>query len=204
MAEALAIYEKELEEFEENITKLLDDKKIDTKQIDVLMDRYGNKLDMFNLECRAPNIDDPAKWKGRYRYHKEQRDQLNSRYTFKKLSEGALEGKKYDETTATSNEMMSYGRTKLQETKDSLVTSIQIVDTTKKLGIDITQQLEKQNKQISQMTDDVNAIGSDIERGSKIARRIARKLLTDKYIWIFILIVVILIVILILIRKQII
>ena len=84
---------------------------------------------------------------------------------------------------STIDGMINHGNKVLSQSKASLVRTVQTIQDAREIGIDINNKLEQQTQQTERMYDHIDSIDSTLGRSTKILKRMARKMLTDKYLW---------------------
>jgi chromosome segregation ATPase len=87
---------------------------------------------------------------------------------------------------------------------DSLKRTEERIHAAKDIGVDINQKLAEDTEKIANMTNDVEAIDTTLNRTKKTISRIARKIATDKVVWFFVLLIATAIILLILKKKDVI
>src|SRR5437667_326154 len=75
------------------------------------------------------------------------------------------------------------------KSKESLERTLRVVQDTKQVGIDTNAKLEANTAQIEGMYDKLESIESTLTRSTKVIKRMARKMATDKYVWVVVFLV---------------
>lgn len=125
------------------------------------------------------------------RDHKHTLKELKNEYEWRKsssdknsLMDGATPAKTGADMT-TAEGMMKHGLEVQDKSKESLERTRRVVAETKEIGIDTVAKLESNTHQIEAMYDNLTAIDSTLARSTKVIKRMARKMATDKVIWVF-------------------
>jgi hypothetical protein len=180
----------------EKITSLLQGlDKSKRQQLD--LSEIGQRLKEFQIAHDGANIEfrhlgsHPQKneFKASLRDHKNTLKELKNEYEWKKanLAKDELLG---DHQPANEGELetaeglMKHGLDVQDKSKDSLQRTLRVVNDTKDIGIDVVQKLEANTNQIEQVYDHLESIESTLQRSTKIIKRMARKVATDKYVWV--------------------
>lgn len=73
----------------------------------------------------------------------------------------------------------------------SLERTISIINDTKEIGTAVAADLQKQTEQINNMYDDLYKIDDQVARSKKILARMARRVLSNKILWVLISLIII-------------
>jgi len=92
---------------------------------------------------------------------------------------------------------MAYGRQTLAESKGSLERSAAAVAATRDVATATAIQMDKQQKQLQNAMMNIGSIESTLARTNKAIIRVARKLSTDKVLWVVIALVIIAIIVIV-------
>ena len=84
----------------------------------------------------------------------------------------------------TADGLMKHGLEVQDKSKDSLQRTLRVVHETKVIGQDTVVKLEQNTEQIQGMYDKLESIETTLQRSTKIIKIMARKVATDKYIWV--------------------
>ena len=85
--------------------------------------------------------------------------------------------------------LMKHGLNIQNKSTDSLHHTIRIIDDTKHIGQEINTKLDATTAQIIGLYDKLEVIESILSRSTRVIKRIARKMVTDKYVWVVVAIV---------------
>lgn len=125
------------------------------------------------------------------RDHKHTLKELKNEYEWRKtnsdknaLMDGAVASATHADMN-TAEGMMRHGLDVQDKSKESLERTRRVVAETKDIGIDTVAKLESNTHQIETMYDNLTAIDSTLARSTKVIKRMARKMATDKVIWVF-------------------
>jgi preprotein translocase subunit Sss1 len=168
-------------------------KELDLDEIKDKIHEYGNALDSFKFELRsqAPANrslykEKAKKFKSNLRKYKSDLKWQETQNTRDQLFDGATAGGA-DEATAEG--YMKKGLDIQQQSKESLQRSAAKVAETQQIGRETAVKLAQQTKQLEKVADDLDSIESTLARSTKIIKRMARKVSTDKYIWVLVFLV---------------
>jgi len=197
--EECRIRDKQLEELDERIKQLFDGiekskrAELDIEEIKDKIVEYTNAVDTLKMEFR--NL--PARDKGIYktkaknystalRTYKNDLDWLIAKHTRDDLTDGRsdLAGPSGDD------DKMKQGLEIQAQSEDSLGRSLAVVNETIKVGRDVTVKLAEQTEQLERMYDDLKDTQGTMARSAAILKRMARKTMTDKYVWCVVVMVV--------------
>jgi len=123
--------------------------------------------------------------------HKQTFQKLKNEYEWKKQAQvkDQLLGEHQEVTAADQNSpdgLMKYGLDVQDKSKDSLKRSLETIENAKQVGTKTVEKLQANTEQIGNMYNELETIESSLARSRKTISRIARKVATDKYVWIFI------------------
>jgi len=165
---------------------------LDLAEIGSRLRTFQTCLDSAQLELKHLG---PHAQKGEFtkllRDHKHTLKELRNEYEWRKSQSdknSLMEGAKPAATAAdmaTAEGMMKHGLDTQQKSKESLERTEKMVNQAKDLGIDTVAKLEANTHQIEQMYDNLEEIDSTLARSTKVLKRMARKVATDKVIWVF-------------------
>jgi len=197
MTEEVQLRDQQLEDLTEEIKTLmagLDKSKRRAQDLDEIEEKtkaYQTALDGIGLELK--NVNNPVEKKNYQKkvreYKKFLRDTKNDfEWKKKQDTKGELLGDhKVDVKDLNSNNgLMDHGREVLAESKGSLERTLGVVAKTQEIGAATLTKVDDQNKQLEKIHNDVRDIDSVLARSNKVIKRIGRKMLTDKYLWIII------------------
>jgi len=174
----------------------LDKSKRRAQDIDDIEDKlhtYENNLDAMQMELKSLPMQQKKIYRKKHKEHKQKLKEIRNELEWKKSSNTKRElvgdhlEDKPDLTTADG--MMSHGQNVLSDSKESLARSLAVVADTAQIGRATAQRLAAQREQLQKIFDDIKSIDSTLSRSNKILKRIARKIGTDKYLWIVIFLV---------------
>lgn len=93
-----------------------------------------------------------------------------------------LDGIKPTPIPSTNEQLMNHGTEVQQETKASLERSKQVLANTHQLAVETARKVEENTETIIRINENLDVIDDTTNRSDKIIARIARKVLTDKYV----------------------
>eukprot|EP00457_Paulinella_chromatophora_P012237 gb/GEZN01012431.1/.p1 GENE.gb/GEZN01012431.1/~~gb/GEZN01012431.1/.p1 ORF type:complete len:225 (+),score=57.85 gb/GEZN01012431.1/:106-780(+) len=165
-----------------------DRKEADMAELKSLLKSYENAFDNYKIECRELPKKDQRLYKKKRKEYTDALQELQNDIRWKaaqsqknELLDGQFE-EEVDRTTEIGK--IKYGQSVLAESKDSLQRTLGKVTETVTLGAETLQKLENQTKQLENMHDSMDELGSSLERSQVIMRRMFRKMSTDKYLWV--------------------
>eukprot|EP00475_Leptophrys_vorax_P036809 TRINITY_DN627_c0_g1_i2.p1 TRINITY_DN627_c0_g1~~TRINITY_DN627_c0_g1_i2.p1 ORF type:complete len:154 (-),score=41.96 TRINITY_DN627_c0_g1_i2:98-559(-) len=79
--------------------------------------------------------------------------------------------------------VINYGEQKIVEIKTSVQSTLTMIDDAEKIGIDTAAKLAGQGEQLQIISNDLYEIEDTLKRAQEITRRMARRVLTDRYVW---------------------
>lgn len=183
----------QLQQLDEDINKIFDGFKTSSRQeldLEEVRDKiteYTNALDNLKMEFR--NL--PPKEKGVYK-SKAKQYATNLRTHKSKMDwevvsntrNQVLDGKNADGLKpATADGLMAQGLKTQEESQDSLARTLRTIEDTKTVGREVTVKLAAQTEQLTRMYDDLKDTQGTVARSTEILKRMARKSMTDKYVW---------------------
>mmetsp|Transcript_28051 Transcript_28051/g.34250 ORF Transcript_28051/g.34250 Transcript_28051/m.34250 type:complete len:232 (+) Transcript_28051:36-731(+) len=93
----------------------------------------------------------------------------------------------------TSNDILNnednaikYGNKLLNETDDAADRTIQVVNQIQANAAETAEMVANQTKQLNNINNELDSIDEEIDRASKVMKRMGRRVMTDKYIWVLI------------------
>jgi len=167
----------------------------DIEEIDGKLRQFDTALDTMHLDLKSLEQTVRRNYMKKYKTHKGNKKQWETDLEWRKKNNTKTElfdGHEKDKTGADINTapgMMDHGRKVQQDTKQSLETIQGLVKDAADLGKATLVKVGDQNKQIAGMIDDLHDIDNILERANKTIKRIARKIATDKYLWVLIFLV---------------
>jgi len=199
----VSIRDNQLEALAAEITELFDGlpkskkREDDLGAIQLKLDQFQSPLDTMHLDLKTLDLTVKKrymqKWKAHRQHKKDWETRLESERKFntrEQLMDGhAVEKKGADFDTADG--LMQHGAAVQADTKEAIARGQAVVKDARDLGVGITTRLDAQNKQTANMIDDLASIDNTLTRANKTLRRIARKIGTDKYLWVLIFLVIV-------------
>jgi len=166
-----------------------DRRELDLLELQRMTREFENAFDNFKIELQALSKKEQNKYKKKRKEHGDRLVQLRNDVEFKsqQTNRDALLGGPGGENGTdlqTEDGVIQHGRQVLQDSKDSLERTLGVVNQTTAIGVQVTTQLQKQTEQIEKAYETMDEIESTLKRSTKIINRMARKVATDKYIWV--------------------
>jgi len=171
-------------------------KDLDLSDISSKLKEFQIALDESKIELR--HIRDEAE-KNEYnsiiKHHKQTFTKLKNEYEWKKQAQvkDQLLGDHHEATAADQanpDQLMKYGLEVQDKSKDSLHRTLQTVADAKQVGSQTVEKLQGNTEQVENMYNELENIEGSLARSRKIIARIARKVATDKYVWVVVFLVV--------------
>jgi t-SNARE complex subunit (syntaxin) len=89
----------------------------------------------------------------------------------------------------TTESLVKHGNRLLDEDDRRLRGILTTVEETKQMGMDITDQLAQQTKQLEHINDEVYEINDEMKRSKAILVRMLRRVASNKYLWVMIVLI---------------
>ena len=165
---------------------------LDLDEIAARIKEFQVALDSANIELRhLGNHPDKAELKQMLRDHRSTLKELKADYEQKRggAVKDELLGDHEEDGAAgqeTADSLMAHGFKTQAASAESLQRTLATIEMSKEVGTDAVLKLESNTKQVEGLYDQLEQIESSLQRSTKIIRRIARKVATDKYVWVMI------------------
>jgi len=178
MKETLAALKKS-ERKKQDIDKIKDDLK-----------SAKNALDAMEIELNHQAQADKRTYKKKFKQYKADIKEVENELEWKQQDEnrkdllGDHEAKVRD--LESEGGLIKYGLEVEDESKNSLQRSVAVVAATLEVGKETAAKVERQTEQIAGILEGLDKIEDSLDRSRIILARIGRRVLTDKYIWVFI------------------
>jgi len=197
------IRDNQLEGYTGEINELLggiDSSKTRDRDLDSIESKlkdFETALDTMHLDLKGLDIAVKKNYMKKYKSHKANKKEWETRVEFARkhsTRSELMDGHQKEATGAdfnTAEGMMAHGAAVQADTKSSLERTLGVVADARDLGVATAAKLENQNKQMAGMLDDLASIDSTMERANKTLKRIARKMGTDKCLWVVIFLVLV-------------
>lgn len=198
MSEELSMKDLQMKGLTEKIEMMLKglDKskrqELDLAEIGSRLRDFQTALDGAQLELKhlGANVQ-KAEFTKILRDHKHTLKELKNEYDWRKansdknsLLDGATAGATGADMT-TADGLMKHGLEVQDKSKESLERTRRVVAEAKDIGIDTVAKLDANTHQIEAMYDNLTSIDTTLARSTKVIKRMARKMATDKVIWVF-------------------
>lgn len=171
-----------------------------TQELDILKEQvteFENALEGIKIELRSTDLShtDRETYKKRNKELKALLDQIRSDIEWKEKDKDREElmgehrglGAGHDLNSEAG--LINHGDEVLNASKDSLGRTMATVTTTVAIGKDVTTKLQAQTQQMSRQLDDLYEIENTVDRAAAIMKRMARKIASDKYMWVMVFLV---------------
>jgi len=149
----------------------------------------GATIQLSALGSNHPHLDE---FKHQLRDHKVNLKALRDEYDRKKssvtkselLADRKVRDEKDDPESAEG--LMQYGLSTQEKSKAVLKNTLKTIHDTIEVGVDTMAKLEANKAQIEGMYDKLESIESTLTRSTRMLKRLARKIATDKYVWVMV------------------
>jgi len=167
-------------------------------ELDNLRDQlndFQTALDAIKIELKNSHIahTDREEFKGKHKSHKGILEVLKNEFDWK--SKDADRGELFDDRKEaghnldTEGGLIAHGDAVQAASKESLQRTIGNVTTAAAIGKETTVKLQAQTQQLAGQLDSLNQIDDNVYAANKILRRMARRIASDKYIWVMVFLV---------------
>lgn len=199
---------EEIKSREENCTELarvmqegldkLDRSDRRAAELDLLKDQaseFETSLDAIKIELKSPTIahSDRELYKKRHKELKAILEELNTNIKWKEqdATRSELMDDRPPAATGLDTEagLIAHGDAVQQASKDSLARTVANVTTAVSIGKEVTVKLKTQSQLISAQLDDLYVIENTVDRSAEILKRMARRVASDKYMWVMVFLV---------------
>lgn len=191
MHEESEVKENQLEGLTKKIASMLEvidkssRKELDLSEIASHLKEFQVALDGASIELPYLRSNDPHRneYKQQLRDHKTTLKNFRHEYDQKKSNarRSELLG---EEDRETAEGLMKYGSSIQEKSKPVLKNTLNIIHDIIQVGVDTMGKLEANKAQMEEMYDKLESIESTLTRSTRMIKRIARKIATDKYVWI--------------------
>jgi len=197
MAEELSLKDQHMKGLTEKIQMMLDGlpkskkQELDIAEIGSRLRDFQMTLDGAQLELKHLGAhSQKAEFTKLLRDHKHNLKQFKIDYEMAKKGSdknALMDGAKPSATGAdmtTADGMMAHGLKVQDQSNQSLARTLRVANEAKDIGIDVVAKLEADTAKIEGMADNLSSIDSTLARSRKNIARIARRMATDKVIWV--------------------
>jgi len=168
----------------------------DIDDIDNKLKQFDTALDTMHLDLKSLEQTVRRNYMKKFKTHKANKKQWEVDLEWRRKNTTKVElfdGHEKEKTAADMNgpgAIMDHGKKVQVDTTKSLETQLGLIKDARDLGQATLAKVSTQNQQISGMIDDLHDIDNILDRANLTIRRIARKLATDKYLWVLIFLVI--------------
>jgi hypothetical protein len=139
---------------------------------------------MIEMEVRLLPAEQKPYWKNELKNVTKRIKEVQGELKWAKTGDGAMaDVKEKSGPLATEEGVISHGDKLITDIKTSVQNTIITIDEAEKVGTQAAAQLVAQGQQLQLISDDLYEIEDTLGRATAITRRMARKVLTDKYVW---------------------
>jgi len=179
---------------------------VEMNDIQLKLKEFQIAFDAANIELRQCPPESKEQWKNTLRTHKNNLRELKNEFEWKKQQvdrEQLMGDHKTSDAVdfTTADGLMKHGMDVQDKSTKSLQRTINVIEEAKTVGNETVTKLNEQTEKIEGMYDKLESIESTLARSTAIIKRMARKMATDKYIWVMVFLVMAAIVIIIVLQK---
>lgn len=103
---------------------------------------------------------------------------------------------------ASENGMIEYGDQLISKVNNSADTTMIMLAEAEGIGINVADTLKKNTEQLSKVNDELYEIEDTLQRAAAITKRMARRVATDKVVWVMSLLIIIAIIVIIVLKVK--
>lgn len=171
------------------------------------MSDYQTALDTLKMEIRSTHVTDKALYKSKAKVFRDNLRQYKNDLAWQERlqnrSELLEEGDHRSNPDLESNDgLINHGLNTQQASKESLQRTMAVTAEAQVMGRETATKLDEQEKQVECMYGDLATIEGNVKRSRKIISRMARKVRTDKYIWVVVFLTIVAIVFIIIYKSM--
>jgi len=166
------------------------------QDLDEILDsltEFDKSLSMLRAEMGSLDVNDKKVYMKRSRDYQKAYEKLSKDYEYHKnlnvksdlLSDHADIKVDLD----TQDGLIQHGKNIMSDSKESLERSLAAIGTAAEVGRNTAAQMDRQFNQLGGIKNDLGTMESTLARTNKVVRRIARKMSTDKLLWVVVFLV---------------
>eukprot|EP00475_Leptophrys_vorax_P037676 TRINITY_DN6522_c0_g1_i1.p1 TRINITY_DN6522_c0_g1~~TRINITY_DN6522_c0_g1_i1.p1 ORF type:complete len:221 (+),score=77.40 TRINITY_DN6522_c0_g1_i1:88-750(+) len=160
----------------------VDKRQIETERINDALEKLNRDYKMIEMEVRLLPQEQKPYWKNEMKHLTKRVKEVQGELKWAKTGDQAASEAK-DHPASTEEGLINYGDKLMSDIKQSVQSTIVMIDEGEKIGTNAAAQLVAQGQQLQKVSDDLYEIEDTLGRAQAITRRMARKVLTDKYVW---------------------
>jgi hypothetical protein len=175
---------------------------------DDMLQQIQEKISEFSFACEGFKLElsdcvkDKQQYKQKFRQYRITLKQFNTDLAWQKTNStknALLEGATAQSALQEESEdaLIQHGLEVQQASSESLQRTLAVTAETQVIARSTAQTLDAQTQQLTRMYDDLEKIDSALDRSTVLMRRMARRVLTDKYIWVLIFLVIVAVIVII-------
>jgi len=177
--------------------------------IDLIKDNLStakNALDAMEIELNHQSQADKRTYKKKHKQFKADIKEIENELEWKQQDEnrkdllGDHEAKVRD--LESEGGLIKYGLEVDDDSKSSLQRTVGVVAQTLEVGKETAAKVERQTEQIAGILEGLDKIEDSLDRSKIILSRIGRRVMTDKYVWVFIFLIIVAIIFIIAWKKT--
>jgi hypothetical protein len=152
-------------------------------------DRINNAVEkclrdhkMITLETKQLPPEEKVKWNGELKGIMKTIKEIQGELKWAKTGDAARNSQAGP--AATEMGLISHGNNLMDKIDDSTNNTIVMINQAEDIGVKTAAQLAAQGEQLQKVSDNLYEIEDTLARATAITKRMARRLLTDKYVWV--------------------
>jgi predicted nucleic acid-binding Zn-ribbon protein len=152
-------------------------------------DRINNAVEkclrdhkMISLETKQLPPEEKVKWNGELKGILKQIKEIQSELKWARTGDAAASAQ--GGPAATELGVISHGNNLMSKIDESTNNTLVMINEAEGIGTKTAAQLAAQGEQLQHISDNLYEIEDTLQRATAITKRMARRLLTDKYVWV--------------------
>jgi len=188
------MHDKKLEQLQSEISAALEKlpqsqrRAQDLDEVADSLTEFDKSLSMMRAEMGALDVNDKKTYMKRSRDYQKAYEKLSKDYDYHKnlnvKADLLSDNPEVKVDLDTQDGLIQHGRNIMSDSKESLERSLQAIGAASEAGRNTALQLDRQFNQLGGIKNDLGTMESTLARTNKVVRRIARKMSTDKLLWV--------------------
>jgi len=161
----------------------------DVSNVQNKITQANNRLKTMDIELQSvPDRAVARKYKPVIKEHRKKIQDFEQQLQWTSAGKQVTTNNKYNAEDIANNEdaAIAYGNELHGRIDDAADRAINTVNETKEIAMETAQKVNEQTQQIVEIDKTLGEIDDEIQRASLILRRMGRRVMTDKYIWILV------------------